>query len=130
MKKETGDDMYLIDVVEDWLFSTAEKIQKMEIGTDEYLLTVKAWEEVYVTWLDHKKSGLDIDYQDEKFRQEKSIERMKLIFGLITGVATVGMSWGGYLLFGKVMQQWEDKGHIPLGTALKGLIRGAKTPKI
>lgn len=125
-----NEEMYLEDLVEEWLFQTAAKLEKMEPGTEEYLLTCRAWNEVYQTWLDHKKTSFDVGSQESRQKHEKSVERMKLIFGLVTGVITAGMSWGGYLLFGKIMQQWEDKGHIPLGSALKGLIRGAKTPKI
>ena len=124
------DEMYLEDLVEEWLFQTAAKLENMQVGTDEYLLTVRAWNEVYVTWLDHKKTSLDVGSQESRQNHEKSVEKMKLIFGLITGVLSAGVSWAGYAFFAKIMQQWEDKGHIPLGSALKGLIRGAKTPKI
>ena len=122
--------MYLEDLIEEWLFQTAAKLESMKPGTEEYLMTCRAWNEVYQTWLDHKKTTFDVGSQESRQKHEKSVERMKLIFGLVTGVLTAGVSWGGYMLFAKVMQQWEDKGHIPLGSALKGLIRGAKTPKI
>lgn len=130
MENINEDGMYLEDLVEEWLFRTAEKLENMKPGTEEYLLTCRAWNEVYQTWLDNKKTTFDVGSQESKQKHETKIERMKLIFALATALLTAGMSWGGYLLFGKIMQQWEDKGHIPLGSALKGLIRGAKTPKI
>lgn len=123
-------EMYLEDLVEEWLFQTAAKLEEMRPGTEEYLLTCQAWNNVYTTWLEHKKTSLDVTSSESKMKHEKSVERMKLVYGLVTGVITAGIGWGGYALFAKVMQQWEDQGHIPLGTAFKTLIKGVKLPKI
>lgn len=123
-------DMYLEDLVEEWLFNTAAKLEKMEPGTDEYLLAVKAWYDVYQTWLDHKRIMVDHDEQELKRAHEKSLEKMKLVFGIITTVASAGVTWGGYAIWTKVMQVWEDKGHIPLGSALKSIVKSVKPPKV
>lgn len=128
MDNENG--MYLEDLVEEWLFQTAAKLETMQPGTEEYLLTCRAWNDVYNTWLENKKTSFDITSSESKMKHEKDMERMKLIFGLVTGVLTAGISWGGYALFASIMQKWEDQGHIPLGTAFKSLIKGIKLPKI
>lgn len=130
MKEENGNEKYLVDEVEDWLFDTAVSIRQMQVGTEEYLLTVKAWWEVYQVWLDHQKAIMSMDLETLKRDHEKSMKKMELAVSIVSSIVTGGISWVGYAFFAKIMQQWEDKGHIPLGSALKGLIRGAKTPKV
>lgn len=116
---------------DEWLFMEATYIAEHLVpGSEEHERAVNAWVKRYDTWIKHNESLAEDEIVNLKYENEKKLERTKGLYALAAAIGGALVTGVFYVSWTKIMQVWEDKGHVPLGSALKSMIRTVKPPKV
>lgn len=73
-ENENNEGMRLIDLIEDSLFDQYQKMNELELGTEEHLVAAKALSEQCKMWTEMNRVELEFN---DKIAQRESDERMK-----------------------------------------------------
>lgn len=117
--------------VDEWLFREAAWIaEHLEPGTPQHSDACDAWVKRYNAWIMHNKELGEEEILCAKYKHEKDLEITRGLFAIGSAIGGALVSAGFYMAWTKIMQIWEDRGHVPVGTALKSMARNVKPPKV
>ncbi len=118
-------------VCDDWLYQEAAWIaEHLTPGSEEHERAVNAWVKRYDAWIKHNESLAEEEIINLKHNNDAKIEKIKGIYALAAAIGGAVVTGVFYVSWTKVMQIWEDRGHVPLGSALKSMIKSIKPPKV